>query len=232
MQFEPNHMYHVFNRGNNSQQIFFSKDNYLFFLQKIKKYILPFADVVAWCLMPNHFHLMIYVNNVEIPISEPDLVTPSHLISKPEASPYSPGELPEADLATPSHLVSSTTSKKTRSINQSVAILLRSYTRALQKQEHFTGSLFQHRTKALCLTEIEGPEPTWFPTAFGTEINIVDPEKEYPQVCFNYIHQNPVDAGLVIDSANWEFSSYQDYAGIRKGTLVNKSLAVDLGLHI
>lgn len=207
MQFEPNHMYHVFNRGNNSQQIFFSKDNYLFFLQKIKKYILPFADVLAWCLMPNHFHLMIYVNQVEIPISEPDLVTPSHLIS-------------------------STTSKKTRSINQSVAILLRSYTRALQKQEHFTGSLFQHRTKALCLTEIEGPEPTWFQTAFGTQINIVDPEKEYPQVCFNYIHQNPVDAGLVINPVDWEFSSYQDYAGIRKGTLVNKSLAGDLGLHI
>ena len=63
MQFEPNHMYHIFNRGNNSQQIFFNRDNYLFFLKKIKLYIQPYADVLAWCLMPNHFHMMVYINS-------------------------------------------------------------------------------------------------------------------------------------------------------------------------
>ena len=66
MQFESNHIYHLFNRGNNSQRIFFQRDNYLFFLQKIRTHILPFADILAWCLMPNHFHLMIYTNSIEI----------------------------------------------------------------------------------------------------------------------------------------------------------------------
>jgi len=27
---------------------------------------LPYADVLAWCLMPNHFHIMVYVNEVEL----------------------------------------------------------------------------------------------------------------------------------------------------------------------
>ena len=66
MQFESNHIYHIYNRGNNSQRIFFNRDNYLFFLKKVKRYIYPYADILAWCLMPNHFHLMVYVNRVSI----------------------------------------------------------------------------------------------------------------------------------------------------------------------
>ncbi|MFA5647265.1 MAG: hypothetical protein WC951_03050 [Bacteroidales bacterium] len=65
MIFEKSHLYHVYNQGNNRQRIFFSRENYLFFLEKIKKHVLPYADVLAWCLMPNHFHLMAYVNEVE-----------------------------------------------------------------------------------------------------------------------------------------------------------------------
>ncbi|MDA3778747.1 MAG: hypothetical protein PF487_00705, partial [Bacteroidales bacterium] len=45
------------------------------------------------------------------------------------------------------------------------------------------------------------------------------------QVCFNYIHQNPVKAGLVKNAVDWEFSSAVDYAGLRDGKLVNKPLA-------
>ena len=66
MQYAKNHLYHMDNRGNNSQKIFFCRDNYLFFLRKIKTYILPYADILAWCLMPSHFYLMIYVNEVEL----------------------------------------------------------------------------------------------------------------------------------------------------------------------
>lgn len=70
MHFESDHIYHVFNRGNNSQKIFFTRENYLFFLEKISTYITPFTDILAWCLMPNHFHLMIYIKQVEVEISE------------------------------------------------------------------------------------------------------------------------------------------------------------------
>ena len=58
--------YHIYNRGNNRKRIFFSPDNYLFFLGKIRKLLMPCADILAWCLMPNHFHLMIHANEASI----------------------------------------------------------------------------------------------------------------------------------------------------------------------
>ncbi len=61
MNFNPNSIYHVYNRGNNKQNIFFEKRNYDYFLKKIKLELTPICDVLAYCLMPNHFHLLIYV---------------------------------------------------------------------------------------------------------------------------------------------------------------------------
>ena len=48
--------YHIFNRGNNSQDIFFEEENYLYFLKLLTKYIFPIADIYCYCLMNNHFH--------------------------------------------------------------------------------------------------------------------------------------------------------------------------------
>jgi len=198
MEFSNGQIYHVFNRGNNSQTLFFNRENYLFFLDKIRKSVLPHADILAWCLMPNHFHLMISVNHVKIEISEQ--VTQSHLLTKP------------------------------RTLNDSVSIMLRSYTRAIQKQEHITGSLFQNRTKALCLTESQGVSPAYFNTHFGMMGNLDLPETNYLNVCFGYIHLNPVNGGLVQNPEDWEFSSYRDYFCGRKGKLINRELAKELGL--
>ncbi|MQY79586.1 MAG: transposase [Bacteroidetes bacterium] len=64
MIFEEGNIYHVYNRGNNKEKIFFNNYNYLYFIEKIRAFVLPYTDVLAWCLMPNHFHLMIKVNCV------------------------------------------------------------------------------------------------------------------------------------------------------------------------
>ena len=61
MKFSPNNFYHVFNRGNNKQKIFFQERNYQFFEGKIKEYVCPHCHVLSYCLMPNHFHLLIYL---------------------------------------------------------------------------------------------------------------------------------------------------------------------------
>ncbi|GLU53180.1 transposase [Dyadobacter frigoris] len=58
MEFKPNTLYHVYNRGNNKQKIFFNYGNYLFFIKKIEKHLLPHCDLLAYCLMPNHFHFL------------------------------------------------------------------------------------------------------------------------------------------------------------------------------
>jgi putative transposase len=65
MRFVENTFYHVFNRGNNKQKIFFKEEHYLYFLRKIKKHIKPHCEIMAYCLMPNHFHLLISTKSDE-----------------------------------------------------------------------------------------------------------------------------------------------------------------------
>lgn len=59
MEFLNNEIYHIYNRGNNRHKIFFSAENYIFFLKKVRKFIHPYCDILAYCLMPNHFHILI-----------------------------------------------------------------------------------------------------------------------------------------------------------------------------
>ena len=57
--FEAGAYYHVFNRGNNKENIFIEERNYYFFLRKLSLYLLPVLNVLSYCLLPNHFHLVI-----------------------------------------------------------------------------------------------------------------------------------------------------------------------------
>ncbi len=57
--------YHIYNRGNNRENIFFEERNYRYFLQLYTKYIEPVADTYAYCLLPNHFHFLVWVKTVE-----------------------------------------------------------------------------------------------------------------------------------------------------------------------
>ncbi|MEM9276517.1 MAG: transposase, partial [Cyanobacteria bacterium P01_F01_bin.143] len=62
--FQVNNFYHIYNRGNNRQKIFFERDNYLYFLSKLREYLVSnTVEITAYCLMPNHYHLLIYLNN-------------------------------------------------------------------------------------------------------------------------------------------------------------------------
>jgi putative transposase len=59
--------YHIYNRGNNKENIFYKRKNLSYFLSKYDKYLTHFINTYAYCLMPNHFHLLIKVKNeVEI----------------------------------------------------------------------------------------------------------------------------------------------------------------------
>ncbi|BDU24632.1 MULTISPECIES: transposase [unclassified Flavobacterium] len=61
--FEAGQYYHVYNRGNNKENIFIEEKNYQYFLEKIKKYILPIADIYAYCLLKNHFHIVLRIKD-------------------------------------------------------------------------------------------------------------------------------------------------------------------------
>jgi REP element-mobilizing transposase RayT len=62
MKFIPDNIYHVYNQGNNQQRIFFDSNDYITFLNLYKQLFPLHAETIAWCLMPNHFHFMIYTD--------------------------------------------------------------------------------------------------------------------------------------------------------------------------
>jgi hypothetical protein len=89
--------------------------------------------------------------------------------------------------------------------SRQIGTLLSSYARAFNKQQGRRGSLFQPKTKARILHR-----------------NI----KDY----FEGIHKKPVNAGLVFDARQWEFSSQAEYANNAPG-ICHKALAREkLGL--
>lgn len=222
---ERNQIYHIYNQGNNKQKIFFREDNYLFFLKKMRHHLLPYADIMAWCLMPNHFHWMIYVREVEACYKSGDAYTSGGATLSRTPTNTSGG-------ATSSRTPTSGEEEKIIGLNHSIGILLASYTRAIQKQEGTSGSLFRDKTKAECVTKFDGITPSFYNSNHGTYINIPNPEKEYPQICFWYIHDNPVKAKLVSKVDDWEFSSYRDICGLRNGKLINKERIKEFGLHL
>lgn len=68
--------YHVYARGNGKQKIFLDENDYIFFLNLLERYLSPEehkdkfgvmypnffnkVDLLAYCLMPNHFHFLVY----------------------------------------------------------------------------------------------------------------------------------------------------------------------------
>jgi len=59
----PDRYYHIYNRGNNREKLFYHSGDYFFFLAKYKEYVGPFAETYAFCLLPNHFHFLLKTRN-------------------------------------------------------------------------------------------------------------------------------------------------------------------------
>ena len=59
--FHPDNFYHIFNHAVGKENLFKNHYNYIFFLSKFDKYISPIAKTFCYCLMPNHFHVLIQI---------------------------------------------------------------------------------------------------------------------------------------------------------------------------
>jgi putative transposase len=60
---QPDQFYHIYNHANGSENLFHEEKNYYFFLKKVSMYLNPYFNIYAYCLMPNHFHLLVRVKS-------------------------------------------------------------------------------------------------------------------------------------------------------------------------
>ncbi len=136
--------FHLYNRGVDKQPIFFSDYYYALFLELTRRYHDPSGmSILAYCLMPNHFHFLVK-------------------------------------------------QLKSFAMSRFMEQLAAQYANEVNLHRERCGHLFQ------------GPyQMKWIPD-----------EKNVP-ILANYIHQNPVKAGLVSVPESWEFSSCREYFGQR-----------------
>jgi putative transposase len=62
---EPGNYYHIYNKAIGNDLLFKREDDYIYFFKKLKRYIFPVAEILSFCLIPNHFHLMTKMKEVE-----------------------------------------------------------------------------------------------------------------------------------------------------------------------
>lgn len=162
----PGKYYHLFNRGINSSKIFFREENYNYFLKQFNKYLFE-CDILAYCLMFNHFHFLIQI---------PEQITITD----------------DSD--------SSKTITNENDINKYISNQLRrffvSYSQAINKQEHRTGSLFERPFKRIMVEK-----------------------EEYIKYLIFYIHHNP-SKHIELDYKNYPNSSYTFYTK-QQGGIIN-----------
>lgn len=69
---EQGKYYHVYNRGNNKEKLFYNAADYYLFMRKYQLYLGPHVQTFAYCLLPNHFHFLIRIkesqngNNINV----------------------------------------------------------------------------------------------------------------------------------------------------------------------
>ena len=111
--------YHIYNRGNNRETLFRQERNYDYFLDLYTRHIYGIADTYAYCLLPNHFHLLVRIKPEEEIVKT--LRVMKNRVKGQEKFTV-----------------------KTRRVSQRFGNLFNAYTKAVNKEYGRTGSLFEH----------------------------------------------------------------------------------------
>jgi putative transposase len=129
--FENDGIYHIYNRTVDKKPMFTSDDNYAFFIKQFDKYLSNYIKIYAYCLLGNHFHFMIKVNDLT------DLTTFQKL------SNLNNDRFNTTDLTTFEKL-SNLNEKTTHDIvSHQFKKFFQSYAMAFNKQQNRVGTLFQ-----------------------------------------------------------------------------------------
>jgi putative transposase len=201
---QHNKIYHIFNRGNNSEDIFRFNEDYRHFLLLYEKYIEPVAETFSWCLLKNHFHILVRIKaEDEIGYLHPFYTsgfedsgkkvknTKAELkwqsLSRDELEKF-PGILKE-------HL------KQPVPFRQ-FSHLFNSYSKYVNAKYKRTGSLFEKNFRRICVEN----------TVYFKNLVI-------------YIHKNPQIHGIIENFKHYPWSSYRSVISL-KPTMLNRKAVI------
>jgi putative transposase len=196
MDFYKDQFFHIYNQGNNQEDVFFSEENYKFFFWKMRAYLPPFGKLISWCLMPNHFHWLFYVEKTELYRKEAlkhiDAVEYQRRILKYGEN----AKRVERNLFRRSD-------KDLYTINEAIGDLLKGYAKAINYSRNRSGSLFRQECKA---------KDGWIDEFITLKNKGQDDYRfrigsSYAYQCLCYIHENPVEAGLTQRAQDHAWSS-------------------------
>jgi len=189
----PERNYHIYNRSNNKEPLFKSDANRLYFLTKYKSYISPFCKTFAYCLLKNHFHILIQIK------SELAIFQVLENMPKDELSNFQKEFLKgfEKDGNEDSkHVISLRNDMFHNLIANQFRRFFIAYSKAFNKQHNREGNLFNRPFKRLD----------------------VENEAHFTQLVF-YIHNNPTHHKLVSNFRNYKWSSYKSLVSDKPTTL-------------
>ncbi len=129
-----NTCYHIHNRGINRENIFVEERNYAHFMNLYARYIEPIADTFAYCLLRNHFHVLIRTKPKE------------EVVANRETLKVSAGDHGFAGKGDRTNRVARRPGKPLGSdyISRQFSDFFNAYAKAINKAYGRTGSLFQH----------------------------------------------------------------------------------------
>jgi REP element-mobilizing transposase RayT len=121
----PGMYYHIYNRGNNRENLFLEKRNYPYFLSLYARHIEPIADTYAYCLLRNHLHVSLRIKTEEEYLKQTSRVLETREVLKPKI--FNP--------------------------SQAFSNLFNAYAKAINKGYGRTGSLFEERFGRIPVTK-------------------------------------------------------------------------------
>src|SRR5690554_5120880 len=187
--------YHIYNHANGDENLFREQKNYEYFLEKYKQHISPIAETIAWCLMPNHFHLLVKIK------TEEEIVAAFSSTNPPSTFP--PLTFPKFQTLEKLGLEKfkrlekfkklDTLESKSNFLSKQFANFFSSYTQSFNKVYGRRGSLFLKNFKRK---------------------EILD--ENYLRNLILYIHLNPLKHGFTNDILDWKWNSYQSFPVVHK----------------
>lgn len=182
----PTKYYHIYNRANGWEKMFFTSDNFRFFINKFQYYISPIADTYAYCLIPNHLHFLVKIK------SENELVN-FFWGNKKGAGLETFRKLADSEpMQTFGKFAGEACSEKSETelslkLSKQFSKLFSCYTQSFNKIFNRKGSLFIPNFKRKEITS-----------------------EDYLKQLIIYIHSNPIKHKITKNIEDWKYSSYHD----------------------